>query len=136
MLGLTVAGQPSIECFHAIISRLLSYQASEGCGVAVTPLACQFVLRCREAASHFVVGVLAAAVARLNTANSLSLRQALCVMFARLLNEDLQATLGFLVQHQEEGGERAISILMKHWCKDHLDFCGAYEVKVRYTHPA
>lgn len=77
-----------------------------------------------------IAGVLAAAVSRMNTSNTLPLRQALCVLFARLLNEDLHATLGFLEQHELAGGERAISVVMNHWCKDHLDFCGAYEVKV------
>ena len=75
------------------------------------------------------------AVERMNTAASLQLRQALCVLFARLLNEDLQATLGFLEQHQVEGGGhggdgRAISVVLTHWCKDHMDFAGAYNVKV------
>lgn len=36
-------------------------------------------------------GILAAAIQRLKEAQTLQLRQAICVMFARLLNEDMQA---------------------------------------------
>ena len=40
-----IAGQRALDCFHVVISRLLQSNASEGCGVAVAPLAMMFILR-------------------------------------------------------------------------------------------
>lgn len=42
----------------------------------------------------------------------------------------MQSTLAFLEQHEVQEGVMAIRLLLAHWSRDQLDFCGAYDVKV------
>ncbi|EKX35213.1 hypothetical protein GUITHDRAFT_146623 [Guillardia theta CCMP2712] len=127
---LQLQGQPVIpDCYYEIVIQILSV-GSEGSVTALAPLIEQMFLRCRGAVQHLIPNMLAAALEQLRAARTLQLKQAIVVLFARLLVEDLEATLGFLKEHRLEGGQEALPVLLVCWAKEHGDFSGSYECKV------
>jgi len=77
------------------------------------------------------------ALERLAVAQTLQLRQALLVLFARLLVHDLSSTLAVLQAHTwsamppqglPPGGGLGLVLVM--WAREHSDLCGSYDMKI------
>lgn len=134
---LAVAGRSVPACFQEVGARLLGPEVADGVAAAAAPLLIQMVLREGEVHRDAIAGLLGMALERLAIAQTLQLRQALLVLFARLLVHDLSSTLAVLQAHSwsaaapqglPPGG--GLGLLLVLWAREHSDLCGNYDMKV------
>ncbi|PVD24404.1 hypothetical protein C0Q70_14886 [Pomacea canaliculata] len=123
-------GNNGVHYLVQVINKLLDPKTSEHTAAFVGRLVAVVISRCGASLGDSLDLMLRSVLSKMQQAESLSVMQSLLMIFAHLLNIQLEAVLEFLTSVPGPTGKPALEFVLLEWCSRQHLFYGSYERKV------
>ncbi|GIY31004.1 importin-9 [Caerostris extrusa] len=124
------SGNNGVDYIFNVAQRLLDPKTPETASAFVGRLTSLLISKASNIIGEKTELLLRAVLSKMQQVEALSVNQSLLMVFAHLINHQVEPILGFLSGVPGPGGESALEFVMSVWCQCHSLFFGAYERKV------
>ncbi|KAI9193443.1 armadillo-type protein [Polychytrium aggregatum] len=121
-----------LDYIMQFIAKLLHPTQAETAAVFVGDLISKLILKAGAELASVLPELLKAVAQRLATAQTPTFIQSLVIVFAHLIQSQLEKVVEFL-DGLLVGGQKGLAILLKTWCEHYDSFQGSYALKVSAT---
>jgi len=123
------SGKTGLQYVVEFVANLLTPDHSESEALFVGDLIVKLIQKAGNDIGPVLPDLLNVIIARLATSKTPSFIQSLILVFAHLINTQLETAVQFLVSVNIEG-RNGLEILLPVWCENHDSFSGFYALKV------
>ncbi|XP_076468794.1 importin-9-like [Babylonia areolata] len=123
-------GNNGVHYLVQVINKMLDPKTSEYTASFVGRLVAVVIGRCGPSLGDNVDLILRSVLSKMQQTETLSVMQSLLMVFAHLINLQLEAVLEFLTSVPGPTGKPALEFVLTEWCSRQHLFFGSYERKV------
>ncbi|KAF8793185.1 Importin-9 like protein [Argiope bruennichi] len=124
------SGNSGLDYIFNVAQRLLDPKTPESASAFVGRLTSLLIAKAGSMIGDKSELLLRAVLSKMQQVEALSVNQSLLMVFAHLINHQIDPVLDFLSGVPGPAGESALEFVMSIWCQCHPLFFGAYERKV------
>ncbi|GBL76601.1 Importin-9 [Araneus ventricosus] len=124
------SGNSGLDYIFNVAQRLLDPKTPESASAFVGRLTSLLIAKAGSMIGDKSELLLRAVLSKMQQVEALSVNQSLLMVFAHLVNHQIDPVLDFLSGVPGPAGESALEFVMSIWCQCHPLFFGAYEKKV------